>query len=234
MLFASVSAIAQPGPTQDIVVGFVGGFVHANDSRHSEVQLIQQLQEAYGSRVHVEIYTNRDIAEAQQSVLTWLDSDRDQQLSGTEKRQARIVLFGHSWGAAAAVSLARKLERDGIPVLLTIQVDSINKKGQNDYLIPDNVERAVNFYQTGGILHGERNIRAADPAHTHILGNVRFDYRKTPEECSAYPWYDRFFFKGHTAIECDPRVWSQVKDLIETTLSVAGDSPASLTAQVGN
>ena len=71
-----------------------------------------------------------------------------------EKHNARIVIFGHSWGASETVTLARKLERDGIPVLLTIQVDSVAKIGQNDALIPANVGQAINFYQPDGIVHG--------------------------------------------------------------------------------
>ena len=134
-----------------------------------------------------------------------------------EKQRAHIILFGHSWGAAAAVSLARELQRDGIPVLLTVQVDTVSKS-QDDSIIPENVNEAVNFYQTGGLLHGRSQISAASP-RTRILGNFRFHYENEPPECHAYPWYDRIFFKGHTAIECDPRVWSQVEDLIRTRLS---------------
>ena len=39
--------------------------------------------------------------------------------------QPRIILYGHSWGASEAVSEARRLQRDNIPVLLLITVDSV-------------------------------------------------------------------------------------------------------------
>ncbi len=104
-----------------IVLGFVGGFVHRDDLRHSEVQLIQQLQAAYGSRVRTEVFDNHHIKEAHSFILRALDLDGDGQLSEDERQQARIVLFGHSWGASAAVYLARDLQRDGIPVFLTVQ-----------------------------------------------------------------------------------------------------------------
>jgi len=201
----------------EIVIGFVGGFVHKNDSRHSEVQLGQRLQSTYGSKVHVDVLENRQVGEAQKEVLRWIDQNSDGDLSSREKQRARIILFGHSWGAAAAVSLARELQRDGIPVLLTVQVDTVSKS-QDDSIIPENVNEAVNFYQTGGLLHGRSQISAASP-RTRILGNFRFHYENEPPECRAYPWYDRVFFKGHTAIECDPRVWSQVEDLIRARLS---------------
>ena len=109
------------------------------------------------------------------------------------------------------MALARKLERDGIPVLLTIQVDSVAKLGQNDSVIPANVGQAVNFYQPDGIVHGRPQIRAADPRPAEILGNFRYDYKTNPIRCEGYPWFDRVL---HTEIECDPKVWSQVESLI--------------------
>ena len=114
----------------EIVIGFVGGFVHKNDSRHSEVQLGQRLQSAYGRRVHVDVLQNRQVGEAQQEILRWVDQNSDGNLSAPEKQRAHIILFGHSWGAAAAVSLARELQRDGIPVLLTVQVDTVSRGRQ--------------------------------------------------------------------------------------------------------
>jgi hypothetical protein len=201
-----------------VVIGFLGGFVHNNDRRHAEVQTAQQLRATYGNGVHVEIFENRQRAEAHKSILDWLNRQRHGKLTDEEKRSARIILFGHSWGASAVVSLARELQRNGIPVLLTVQVDSISKSGDDDSLIPANVAEAVNFYQTGGILHGRSKIRAADPSRTRVLGNFRFQYREQPAECRAYPWYDRLLFKGDTAIECDPRVWSQVEALIRMRL----------------
>jgi hypothetical protein len=81
------------------------------------------------------------------------------------------------------------------------------------------VVEGVNFYQTKGLIHGRTAITAADPSRTTILGNFEFKYKKEPAACRAYPWYDRVFFKSHTAIECDPRVWSQVQSLIETRLT---------------
>ncbi|HLH05764.1 MAG TPA: hypothetical protein VKW78_00855 [Terriglobales bacterium] len=212
-----LSTQRSPG-SPGIVIGFVGGFVHKNDLRHSEVQLAHRLKASYGSDAHVEVLQNRQVWQAHKLILRWLDQDRDGRLSGQEKQQARIILYGHSWGATAAMTLARELERDNIPVLLTVVVDTIRKLGNDDSTIPPNVNEAANFYQTAGLLHGLPRIKAQDPSHTEILGNFRFHYREAPPECRDYPWYDRFFFKGHTSIECDPRVWSQVETLIRGRL----------------
>jgi hypothetical protein len=68
------------------------------------------------------------------------------------------------------------------------------------------------------LLHGRPQIRAADPARTNIIGNFRFDYKSSPYNCGAYPWWDRLFVKAHTQIECDPRVWAQAETLIRSDL----------------
>lgn len=219
---ANSAEIVQPtGPSAEnakIVIGFVGGFVNRNDLRHSEVRLAEKLGSEYGNRAHVGIFENHRSEDAYAAVLKWLNEDGTAGLSSSEKRRARIVLYGHSWGASAVVDLARQLQNDQIPVLLTIQVDSISKPGIDDRTIPANVARAVNFYQTGGPLHGHPEIVAADPARTQILGDYRFDYKAEPAPCSAYPWFARHFLKGHTSIECDPEVWSRVEALIDEYL----------------
>ncbi len=196
-------------------MGFVGGFVHRDDRRHSEVQLAEKLQSEYGDRAHVSIFQNRHRKKAHAEIIRWLDQNRDGGLTDSERGEARVILYGHSWGASAAIALARELQKDRIPILLTVQVDSIAKPGLDDHLIPANVARAINFYQTHGLLHGEQQIVASDPVHTQLLGNFRFDYKKTPEACSAYPWLARHLFKGHTSIECDPNVWSRIEALID-------------------
>jgi hypothetical protein len=213
---ASTPDTVAPPPV--IVIGFVGGYVKHDDTVHSAVQVAAHLRQEYPSGVHVEVIENHHREKAWAEILRLVDANRDGTLSAEEKRNARIVLYGHSWGASEAVTLARELEREGIPVLLTVQVDSVAKRGENDKVIPANVAEAANFYQPDGFLHGQPEIRAADPARTHIIGNFRFDYKANPIRCDQYPWYDRFFVKTHTEIECDPRVWTQVESLIQSRL----------------
>ncbi len=201
-----------------IVIGFVGGFVKHDNLVHSGVQLAARLRSDYASGVHIEVFENRRGEKAHEEIIKLLDTNHDATLSSEEKQDARIILYGMSWGASEAVTLARQLEKDGIPVLLTLQVDSITKIGENDELIPANVSEAANFYQPSGALHGRRKIRAADETRTRILGNFRFDYKLRPVRCDKYPWYDRVFAKFHTEIECDPAVWNQVETLIRSKL----------------
>ena len=206
-------------PPARIVVGFVGGFVHADDIRHVPVQLSRRLREEYPDGVWIRIFANHHLRAAYRSVLQKLDTNQDGFLSDDEKKSARIILYGHSWGASTAVTMARDLQREQIPVLLTVQVDSVQRKGQNDAVIPPNVVEAVNFYQPYGLLHGRAKITAADPSRTQILGNYLFDYHKEPVVCHTTTWYVRLLSKTHMESECDPHIWSRVEAMIRQRLS---------------
>jgi hypothetical protein len=201
-----------------IVIGFVGGFVSRDDMVHGPVQLAAQLRKDCPPGVHVEVLENRRREAARAEIMRLVDVNRDGALSPEEKKNARIILYGHSWGASEAVTLARELGKEDIPVLLTVQVDSVPKPGENDKDIPANVAEAANFYEQDGWLHGRPQIRAADPTRTHIIGNFRVDYKANPIRCDQYPWWDRFFTKAHTEMECDPKVWTQVESLIQSRL----------------
>jgi hypothetical protein len=201
-----------------IVIGFVGGFVKHDDAIHSTVQVASHLRQEYPSGVYVKVFENHHREKAREEILRLVDANHDGTLSNQEKQNARIVLYGHSWGASEAITLARELGTGGIPVLLTVQVDSIAKRGEKDGVIPVNVARAANFYQLDGLLHGRSEIRAADSERTQIIGNFRFDYKTNPISCKGYPWYYRLFMKSHIEIECDPKVWSQVESLIRLQL----------------
>lgn len=226
MVPATAADLAPPRSAA-IVIGFVGGRVGRSNAVHSEVQLATRLRSDYPKDVQVRMFENRHGDEARREILQLLDTNRDGQLSNTEKRDAHITIFGHSWGASEAIALARALGEQRIPVLLTIQVDSVRKPGENDELIPANVAQAVNFFQRGGLLHGRSEIRAADSSRTQILGNFEFDYKAQRVDLEGYPWYARLFMKPHIEIESDPRVWRQVESLIRSKLPQAKTSLAT-------
>jgi len=227
-----VAATAAPS---NIVIGFVGGFVSHDNPHHGPVQFAEQLQQAIPKDTYVRVFENRRRKQAYDAVVRLLDANRDGVLSAEEKARARIILFGHSWGGSAAVLLARDLRRVGVPVLLTVQIDSVAKVWQNDSVIPDNVAEAVNFYQPHGIIHGRRQITAADPARTEILGNYLVDYRKTAVQCPEASWAERFFTPGHVQSECDPHIWSQIETMVRQRLTssyASSDTGSTVSAVV--
>jgi len=210
-----------------LVFGFLGGFVHHDDGRHPAVDFVRRLREDHPKDVEAAVFENRRYREVYKLIRQRLDTNHDGILSDAEKQPARILLFGNSWGGSAVVSLARRLNQDGIPVVLTVQVDSVAKPGHDDSLIPPNVQQAVNYYQTRGLIRGRRKIVAADPSRTKILGNFLLSYDKNPVKCEGFPWYDNVM-RTHIETECDPKVWSEIESLVRRELpQTAGDSPAS-------
>jgi len=219
--------------TRPIVIGFLGGYVRHDDAVHTTVQVAKSLRDAYPNAIHVATFENRRMDDAHNLILNLLGAKSASALTELQKRSAHIILYGHSWGACAVVSLARQLKTEGIPVLLTVQVDSVSKAGRDDQTIPDNVRYAANFYQDKGLVRGQQKIIAADASRTTILGNYYFDYSAHPIACPEYPWYTRFFMRSHIEIECDQKVWQRVENLIREKLptanaaSVAPATPAS-------
>jgi len=202
-----------------IIIGFVGGFVRRDDMNHPEVQFAEYLRQTYPSIIHAEVFANHDGKHALRRVLQLLDTSGDGVLAPSEKEQASIIIYGHSWGASQAITLARELEGLDIPVSLTIQVDSVHKPGHEDVVIPSNVRSAVNFYQTKGVIHGRPLVRASDPQRTTIIGNFRMTYQDRRINCDNYPWIARHLNKPHHEIENDPMVWEQIVSMIDSELS---------------
>jgi hypothetical protein len=212
-------------PQQLIVIGFMGGHVQANNFVHKEALLAKDLEQRYPLALHAAVFANHDGEAALNAVLRLLDKDRDGCLSAEEKSAARIVIFGHSWGASETITLARRLNELSIPVLLTIQVDSVQKLKENDGLIPPNVREAINFYQLEGLLHGRSLIQATNPKRTTILGNFESSYRRTPVSTAGYPWFARTFMKQHIEIENDPLVWNRIEALIRSEIPPRSEPP---------
>lgn len=221
-------ANAQPENSPYIFVGFVGGFVRHDNAHHGPVFLARRIRQYSPKNSFVQVYENRHRKTAYKSIVKALDRNHDGILSTEEKTRARIILFGQSWGGSAVVMLARELDRSGIPVLLTVQVDSVAKPWQHDDIIPDNVTAAVNFYQPHGIIHGQQIIRAADDTKTQILGNYRFDYKLTPVKCEGWSWVDRRLIPQHMQSDCDPHLWGEVESLVRQRLQSETENLASL------
>jgi pimeloyl-ACP methyl ester carboxylesterase len=211
------STLTDPTNRNVIIIGFVGGFVSRDDVKHPEVQFAAYLRDRYPT-IHAEVFGNHHGRKALHQVMRLLDTDHDGILSSLEKERATVIIYGHSWGATETVEFARELGKRGIPVALTIQIDTIGKPGHKASAISPNVARAINFYQSEGPLHGAPQIVAADPARTEILGNIHMTYENRPINCDNYSWYSRTLNKPHHEIENDFRVWDELASLINSNL----------------
>ncbi len=195
-----------------LVIGFLGGRRAWDDESEGTRQLALKLRAMNLSGVHLETVENARRDLALQLVRNSLDRNRDGLLDPQERASARIILYGQSFGGAAVVKFARQLDELGVPVLLTVQVDSV---GRADAVIPPNVRRAANLYQGDGLLiRGEPEIRAQDPSRTTILGNFLFSYDDKKIDLSKVPWYRKIFRTDHTRMNLDPDVWAKVEELL--------------------
>ena len=157
-------------PCQTIVIGFVGGIRSPEDLSQGVVQIGNRLKSFNQSELQVGIYSHWSWQSVYQKIHKIIDQNRDEKLSQDEIRLApKIIIYGHSLGGWAVVKLSRKLEKQGIPVELTVQLDSV---GPGDVVVPSNVKTAVNYYQrTIPLLRGEKQISAADVNKTNVEGN---------------------------------------------------------------
>jgi hypothetical protein len=164
----------------------------------------------------VETVENKKRALAIELITRAFDRNRDGKLDEQERTSIRLIVYGQSFGGAAVVKLARQLNKMDVPVLLTVQVDSI---GRGDRMIPSNVARAANLFQRNGwFIRGEPEIRAEDPARTTIIGNFKYDYSHKQIDLSRVPFMKKAFRVAHTRMEYDPDIWVRVEELILDSL----------------
>jgi pimeloyl-ACP methyl ester carboxylesterase len=203
------------------ILGFMGGRDSWNDARPGVGRLAKKLRAMDLPGVQVATIENTKRKMALELVRKAFDRNGDGKLDSAKRGSARLILYGQSFGGAAVVKFARELNRLDIPVMLTVQVDSV---GRNDALIPSNVAAAANLFQRDGVfVHGRAPIRAEDPRKTKIIGNFQFSYRDQAISLSGVPWYKKAFRVAHSRMDRDPAVWSQVEQLILS--AVRADAP---------
>jgi hypothetical protein len=200
-----------------LIIGFMGGREPWDNHRRGARKMALKLRALNLPGAHVETVENKKRRLAIELIRDAFDRDRDGNLDERERASARLILYGQSFGGAAVVKLARQLHKMGLPVLLTVQVDSI---GRGDKVIPPNVARAANLFQRNGlIIKGEREIRPEDPSRTTIIGNFKFDYSRKKIDISEVSWLKKLFRAAHTKMDHDPAVWELVEKIILEALS---------------
>lgn len=212
--FQTVTPLA---PSNVLILGFMGGREPWDNPKRGVRQLAIKLREMRLPGVWIETVENKKRKLALELIRHAFDRNADGELDDHERRNVRLILYGQSFGGAAVVKLARQLQMEEIEVLLTVQIDSV---GRGDVVIPSNVAKAANLFQSNGMfIQGEPKILAEDPSRTAILGNFEFDYRNKDIDLSDVSWMKKAFRAAHTKMDFDPEVWRKVEALILDTVS---------------
>ncbi len=212
--------IQAPAPLPEgsvLVVGFLGAWEHWDNPKRNVRKLALRLREPAGMNVFAETAGNRSRGTIRSFIQEALDRNKDGKIDGAEAKSVGIIIYGQSFGGAAAVRLARELKRWDVPVLLTVQVDSV---GRGDGVIPSNVKRAVNLYQRDpGPVRGQPSIRAENASHTQILANLQHTYLLRDMDMTDYPRMTRGRMTlSHWKMDNDPMVWAEVEGFIRAEI----------------
>jgi hypothetical protein len=214
-VFSDLTTPLPVPPGSTLVIGFLGGMDRWNDPHRGVRKVALKLRDP-SSGIFAESINNHHQKLALELIEKAFDWNHNGRLDPDERTRARIILYGHSLGGGAVVHLAQRLQTLGIPVLLTVQVDSVSS---HDGVIPANVAAAANLFQRDGpVIMGRREIRAADPSRTRILGNFQYEYRNKKIDMSDASWRRRAIAGAHAKMEVDPEVWSRVEGLIRDAI----------------
>ncbi len=128
----------------DIIVGFDG----AGSSNLPDNQAIAALATDVGAKLFdAKAVVGAPISDAKEYILSGL----------AENPGARVFIFGYSAGGDAAISLARALDRMGVPIAGLVTFDPHGPRrliGFKNFDLPSNVGRALNFFQRNPVRLG--------------------------------------------------------------------------------
>jgi pimeloyl-ACP methyl ester carboxylesterase len=152
-----------------IVVGYVGGLDFPSNPYSGIVQIRERLKKMEPAGLCVETFSAYTWWHGYDWLMKRLqDSGAAEPLAGA-RETPKIIIYGHSLGGWATLSLSRRLAARKIPVELTVQIDSV---GLTDGTVPSNVKEAANYYRQAVLPpYGRHEISAKDSGATEILGN---------------------------------------------------------------
>lgn len=194
--------IPRPLPTGDcLVLGFLGGRARW-DAENRWVRKTALALRVPGVRVETVENSKKNLA--MRLIREAYDRNADGALDAAEARKVKLIVYGHSFGGAAVVDLAERLLEQNVPILLSVQTESV---GFRDGRIPANVARAANLYQRDGwFVRGERRIVAKEPASTRLLGNWRYGYEEKDIDLGDVGWLKQLFQTAHLKMGNDSEV----------------------------
>jgi hypothetical protein len=196
-------------PEQTLVLGIVGGWERWDNPERITTRIAFMIRDAHLPGVFVETVENHKIFLADELIRRAFPNPVS----------ANLIVYGQSLGGPVAIQLCERLKARGIRVKLLVIIDGIGKKR---YTIPSNVLAAANLYQRSSWwpLVGAKEIRAADPSVTRILGNSQYHYsfRRWAGKKIERPGFETGlrwqWMGGHLRMEYDPEVWDRVRSLI--------------------
>ena len=166
------------------------GFVGAMESSNRKGSGVVQIRDVLRGSAYPDVCSESFIPLSWESCRNWILRQfpaHSAPFTQAELEEApRIILLGHSTGGWAMLKVARDLRDKGIPVELTVQLDSV---GITDYTVPSNVKMSAIFHARDLLmLLTTKNIRMEDPQRTKLVANVLVKNA------------------SHLSITCDPRV----------------------------
>lgn len=154
------------------MVGYVGGLDTPGNPGSGIVQIRDRLHGLNHADLCVRIFSAYTWWHGYRWVLSKFVVGEEGKVSPAELSHGpKVVIYGHSFGGWASLSLARRLQENDIPVELTVQIDSV---GLTDKTVPPNVKESANYYRRAILPpYGKTKIHAGDPDKTQILPSIR-------------------------------------------------------------
>lgn len=167
------NVIGKTGSESDCKIIYAG-FVGALETSDHEASGVVQIRDTLRGPAYADVCANSFLPYNPSAGLDWILKhfpSHPGPLAPEEVRKSpKIILIGHSTGGWAMLSVARDLRRKGIPVELTIQVDSV---GIADVTIPSNVKEGAIFHAHDALmLMTTKRLKLEDAAKTKIVADV--------------------------------------------------------------
>jgi len=179
-----------------VYLGIVGGTEPSNNSHSGVVQIRDVLRGPAYPDVCAKSYSPYFWRSGFHWILTHFPSHPGRLTSVELEGAPKVILVGHSFGGWGVLSVARNLNRKGIPVELCVQIDSV---GFTDHTVPRNVKAAAIFHANDAMfLLTTKTIKLQDPSQTKLVENTLVKGA------------------GHWSITRDPRIKALVLCTIQT------------------